>query len=73
MTDDLIHLPELIAETFGGSRSEARRLLAQGGVRLDGELLDVVNHMDVPQSQLEGSTLRIGKRREARLERSDFT
>ena len=34
-----VHLPALIAEAFGGSRSEARRLLAQGGVKLDGEAL----------------------------------
>ena len=33
----VVHLPELIAELFGGSRSEARRKLAQGGVKLDGE------------------------------------
>ncbi len=31
-----VHLPELIADVFGGSRSEARRAIAQGGVRLDG-------------------------------------
>ena len=34
-----VHLPALIAEVFGLSRSEARRLLGQGGVRLDGEPL----------------------------------
>ena len=31
-----VHLPALLAEAFGLSRSEARRLLAQGGVKLDG-------------------------------------
>ena len=36
---DAVHLPALIAEHVGGSRSEARRLLAQGAVRLDGEPL----------------------------------
>ena len=30
---------QLIADVFGGSRSDARRLLAQGGVKLDGEPL----------------------------------
>ena len=35
-----VHLPAFIAEHFGGSRSEARRLLSQGAVRLDGEPLD---------------------------------
>ena len=35
----VVHLPVLIAEVFGGSRSDARRTLAQGGVKLDGEPL----------------------------------
>ena len=34
-----VHLPALLADHFGISRSEARRLLGQGGVRLDGEPL----------------------------------
>ena len=34
-----VHLPELIATVFGGSRSEARRHLASGAVKLDGEPL----------------------------------
>ena len=32
-----VHLPALIAGVFGISSSEARRLIAQGGVKLDGE------------------------------------
>ena len=36
-TAALVHLPALIAELFGGSRSDARRLIAQGGVTLDDE------------------------------------
>ena len=36
---DAVHLPALLAEAFGISRSEARRLLAQAGVKLDGEAL----------------------------------
>ena len=35
----LIHLPVLMADAFGISSSEARRLLKQGGVKLDGETL----------------------------------
>ena len=35
-----VHLPALLADAFGLSRSEGRRLLAQAGVRLDGEPLD---------------------------------
>src|SRR4051812_4770632 len=37
--DGQVHLPALMAQAFGLSRSEARRLLTQGGVKLDGEEL----------------------------------
>ena len=59
-----MHLPALIAEAFGLSRSEARRLLAQGGVKLDGSELDA---LDVPADQLDGVVLQVGKRRFKRL------
>ena len=59
-----VHLPALIAEAFGLSRSEARRLLAQGGVKLDGSELDA---LDVPADQLDGVVLQVGKRRFKRL------
>jgi tyrosyl-tRNA synthetase len=59
-----VHLPALIAEAFGLSRSDARRLLAQGGVKLDGSELDA---LDVPADQLDGVVLQVGKRRFKRL------
>ncbi len=62
--DGTVHLPALIAEVFGGSRSDARRTLAQGGVRLDG---DPVTDLDVAAGRLEGALLQVGKRRFARL------
>jgi len=62
---DPLHLPVLLVEELGvGSTSEARRLISQGGVRLDGE---VVRDLDVPRSRLEGALLQAGKRRYARL------
>jgi tyrosyl-tRNA synthetase len=63
------HLPALIAESFGISRSEARRLVGQGGVKLDGEPVPP-NRLDLPASELDGRVLQVGKRRFARL-RSD--
>src|SRR3712207_3182726 len=33
VSEGVVHVPALIADAFGGSRSEARRLLAQGGVK----------------------------------------
>jgi tyrosyl-tRNA synthetase len=59
-----VHVPGLIAEAFGLSRSEARRLIAQGGVHLDGEVLGEV---DVDVERLDGRVLRVGKRRFRRL------
>ncbi len=32
--DGIVHLPEVMARAFGMSRSEARRLIEQGGVSL---------------------------------------
>jgi tyrosyl-tRNA synthetase len=59
-----VHLPELIADVFGGSRSEARRTIAGGGVKLDGE---PVSALDVPAAELDGRVLQVGKRRFRRL------
>jgi tyrosyl-tRNA synthetase len=59
-----IHLPGLIADAFGQSRSEARRLIGQGGVSLDGE---PVTANDLPADQLDGKVLKVGKRRFKRL------
>jgi tyrosyl-tRNA synthetase len=62
----VVHLPELIASLFGGSRSEARRKLAQGGVRLDGEPLGA-DALDLPVAELDGRVLQLGKRQFRRL------
>jgi tyrosyl-tRNA synthetase len=62
---DPIHLPALLVEHLGvGSTSEARRLIEQGGVKLDGE---AVLELDVPRARLEGATVQAGKRRFARF------
>ena len=61
---DPIHLPALLADAFGISTSEARRLIAQGGVKFDGE---AVSELDVPRERLAGAVLQAGKRRFVRL------
>jgi tyrosyl-tRNA synthetase len=61
-----LHLPEVIVEVFGGSRSEARRKLAQGAVKVDGEPLPA-DPLDVPASSLDGRVLQMGKRQYRRL------
>jgi tyrosyl-tRNA synthetase len=59
-----VHLPALISELFGGSRSDARRTIEGGGVKLDGE---AVTALDLPASTLDGRVLQVGKRRFRRL------
>jgi tyrosyl-tRNA synthetase len=61
-----VHLPELVAGLFGGSRSEARRKIAQGGVRIDGEPV-APDVLDLPAAALDGRVLQVGKRQFRRL------
>jgi len=59
--DDPVHLPALLVEHLGvGSTSEARRLISQGAVKIDG---GVVTEIDVPRARLEGALVQAGKRR----------
>jgi tyrosyl-tRNA synthetase len=64
--DHVVHVPALLAGAFGISTSEARRALAQGGVRLDGEPMSGVE-LDLPQADVDGKVLQMGKRRFARV------
>ncbi len=61
---DPVHLPAVLAAAFGLSTSEGRRLIAQGGVRIDGE---PVTELDVARASLAGAVVQAGKRRFARL------
>jgi tyrosyl-tRNA synthetase len=66
----VVYVPALL-EAMGlvGSRSEARRLQAQGGVRVDGEQVpqeDIRIEGD-PPGQLTGSVWQVGRRKFARL------
>jgi len=64
--DGPVHLPALIARIFEISSSEGRRLIAQGGVRLDGESV-APDRLDLPVEELSGRVLQVGKRRFVRL------
>jgi tyrosyl-tRNA synthetase len=58
---DPIHLPALLVEHLGvASTSEARRLIAQGGVKVDGS---PVSEIDLPRATLAGALVQAGKRR----------
>ena len=63
---DPVHLPALLRDHFGISSSEGRRLLSQGGVRLDGEQLGG-GDLDVAADRLDGAVLQVGKRRHKRF------
>jgi tyrosyl-tRNA synthetase len=64
--DGRVHLPGVMAEEFGISRSEARRLIDQGGVTLGEEPLAAREH-DVAIERADGEVLKVGKRRFRRL------
>jgi tyrosyl-tRNA synthetase len=59
--DGTVHLPALLVEHLAiGSTSEARRLIAQGAVKVNGE---VVSDLDLPRDALDGALVQAGKRR----------
>jgi tyrosyl-tRNA synthetase len=62
----LVHLPAVMAEEFGISRSQARRLIDEGGVSLGDTQLAAGEH-DVQGERAEGQVLKVGKRRFRRL------
>jgi tyrosyl-tRNA synthetase len=59
---DAIQLPRLIGSGFDLSSSEARRLIKQGGVKLDGETV-ASDILELPRKALDGKVLQVGKRR----------
>ena len=62
---DPLHLPALLQQHFGvASTSEARRLIDQGGVRVNGS---VVRDLDLPRAALAGAVVQAGKRRFCRF------
>jgi tyrosyl-tRNA synthetase len=63
--DDPVHVPGLLADLgLVTSRGEGRRLIAQDGLRVNGE---VVTDLDVPRERLNHAVLQVGKRRFLRL------
>ncbi len=62
----VVHLPALLARAFGVSTSEARRAIAQGGVKLDGKTVES-GSLDLPQAEVDGKVIQMGRRRFARV------
>ncbi len=61
-----IHLPLMIGRLFEVSSSEARRLIDQGGVKLDGQAVAPGSY-DLEPEALDKRVLQVGKRRFRRL------
>jgi tyrosyl-tRNA synthetase len=67
VTDGRVWVVALLAEAdLVGSRGEARRLIAQGAVRLDGEPVDSTERT-WPLAELDGRLLTVGRRAPRRL------
>jgi tyrosyl-tRNA synthetase len=64
--DGTVHLPALLADHFGLSRSEGRRLIQQGGVRVGGRVIEG-EMLDLPASELDGEVVQVGRRRFRRV------
>ena len=65
--DGRVYLPKLLAVLgLADSNSHARRLIEQGGVRLDGQPVDG-DALELPANELKGRVLQVGRRRFARL------
>ncbi len=64
--DGAVQLPALIGAGFGVSSSEARRLIKQGGVKLEGETVGA-DILELPREELVGKVLQVGKRRFLKL------
>jgi tyrosyl-tRNA synthetase len=61
---DPVHLPSVLAECFGLSTSDVRRLISQGGVKVDGQ---AIGDLDLPREALVGALVQAGKRRFVRF------
>jgi tyrosyl-tRNA synthetase len=54
-----VYLPQLLSDQFGQSNSHWRRVIEQGGVKIDGE---PVHELELPAERLTGSVIQAGKR-----------
>jgi len=54
-----VYLPQLLSDQFGQSNSHWRRVIEQGGVKLDGEPM---REIELPAERLRGSLIQAGKR-----------
>ena len=63
-SEPVVHLPALLAETFGQSTSHWRRVIDQGGVKANGRVL---TSYDVDTASIAGEVIQAGKRQFLRI------
>jgi tyrosyl-tRNA synthetase len=61
---DDIYLPQFLSDQFGQSNSHWRRVIEQGGVKIDGE---PVREIELPSERLRGTLIQAGKRQFVRV------
>jgi tyrosyl-tRNA synthetase len=61
-----VYLPELLQGQFGQSNSHWRRVIEQGGVKVDGQPL---RELEVPAERLAGTVIQAGKRQFVKVSR----
>ena len=59
-----VYLPQLLSDQFGQSNSHWRRVIEQGGVKIDGE---PVREIELPAERLHGTLIQAGKRQFVRV------
>jgi tyrosyl-tRNA synthetase len=59
-----VYLPELLKVQFGQSNSHWRRVIEQGGVKIDGE---AARDLELPAERLRGTLIQAGKRQFLRI------
>ena len=59
-----VRLPEVIEQAFGCTRSQARRFLKDGAVKIDGEKWE---HLTGCVDDVDGKVMQIGKRQFKRI------
>jgi tyrosyl-tRNA synthetase len=62
--DETVYMPQFLAHVFGQSSSHWRRVIDQGGVRVNGT---AVSTYEVPRQDVEGAVIRAGKRQFVRV------
>jgi tyrosyl-tRNA synthetase len=62
--DETVHFPALLANALGQSSSHWRRVIDQGGVKVDGTPIE---SYDVPRDEVAGAVIQAGKRQFLRI------